>query len=309
MVTCPICNGNAEKHDSGEMSLFDCDRCGKFRCDTMYLSHIQWPYYEIPRHLLSAYVREHSEPNHNYVLLSFESEKVENVKGRILQDNEVVEKAKKLLLAIERKTDYPGQSVELQRDTSYPLAYCRNDEELYYYLDYLLKQGYVSGRSSIESGWYGFITVDGWRAIESYKVSNAESEKVFVAMWFHNQTNDAYNNGIQPAIEIDCGYKSMRIDRKEYLGKVDDEIIAEIRESRFIVADFTGQRHGVYFEAGFAQGLGLKVIFTCRKDYVEKLHFDTRQENHIVWETSDELRDKLKNRIRAEIGLGPHKSK
>lgn len=126
--------------------------------------------------------------------------------------------------------------------------------------------------------------------IESYKVPNAESEKVFVAMWFDEQTNDAYNNGIQPAIETDCGYKSIRIDRKEYLGKVDDEIIAEIRESRFIVADFTGQRHGVYFEAGFAQGLGLPVIWTCHEDHVKELHFDTRQENHITWETPEELR-------------------
>jgi nucleoside 2-deoxyribosyltransferase len=75
------------------------------------------------------------------------------------------------------------------------------------------------------------------------------------------------------------------------------------------VADFTGQRHGVYFEAGFAQGLGLPVIWTCREDHVKNLHFDTRQQNHITWEQSDDLREKLKNRIWAVIGLGPHKSK
>ena len=67
--------------------------------------------------------------------------------------------------------------------------------------------------------------------------------------------------------------------------------------------------NGVYFEAGFAQGLGLKVIWTCHEDHVKDLHFDTRQENHITWENPEDLREKLKNRIRAVIGFGPHKGK
>ncbi len=35
---------------------------------------------------------------------------------------------------------------------------------------------------------------------------------------------------------------------------------------RFMIADFTGHRGGVYFEAGFAHGLGIPVIWTCRED-------------------------------------------
>jgi hypothetical protein len=45
--------------------------------------------------------------------------------------------------------------------------------------------------------------------------------------------------------------------------------MAEIRRSRFVVADYTGQRNGVYFEAGFGLGLGLVVIPTCRADEVD----------------------------------------
>ncbi len=33
-------------------------------------------------------------------------------------------------------------------------------------------------------------------------------------------------------------YEAFRIDRKEFLGKVDDEIVAEIRKSKLMVADF-----------------------------------------------------------------------
>jgi len=63
----------------------------------------------------------------------------------------------------------------------------------------------------------------------------------------------------------------------------------------------TGQRGGVYFEAGFALGLGKPVIWTCRSDDMEKLHFDTRQYNHVTWNTPIELKDKLVNRILATL--------
>ena len=89
--------------------------------------------------------------------------------------------------------------------------------------------------------------------------------------------------------------------------KIDDEIVAGIRRSKFLVADFTSHRGGVYFEAGLAIGLGLPVIWLCRKDELEKTHFDTRQYNFIVWETDQavELSRALQNRIEATIGRGP----
>jgi nucleoside 2-deoxyribosyltransferase len=67
------------------------------------------------------------------------------------------------------------------------------------------------------------------------------------------------------------------------------------------VADFTGHRGGVYYEAGFALGLGRPVIWTCHKDHLTQAHFDTRQYNHIEWSDSRELRERLRNRILATI--------
>jgi len=67
------------------------------------------------------------------------------------------------------------------------------------------------------------------------------------------------------------------------------------------VADFTGSRGGVYFEAGFALGLGIPVIWSCRKNDVKKVHFDTRQYNHIVWNDSSDLYRQLRDRIEATI--------
>ena len=41
---------------------------------------------------------------------------------------------------------------------------------------------------------------------------------------------------------------------------------------------------------------------------LEKIHFDTRQYNHIVWKEPTELRDRLITRIAAVIGDGPLKN-
>ena len=93
----------------------------------------------------------------------------------------------------------------------------------------------------------------------------------------------------------------MRIDLKQHINKIDDEIIAEIRNSKFLIADFTGNRGGVYYEAGFAYGLGIPVIWTCKKEDISELHFDTRQYNHITWTNSEDLYIQLVNRIKATI--------
>jgi len=63
--------------------------------------------------------------------------------------------------------------------------------------------------------------------------------------------------------------------------------------------------NGVYFEAGFALGLGLMVIPTCRADEVAKLHFDIKHLNTLLWNTPTELADGLNRRIRAVMGAGP----
>ena len=160
-------------------------------------------------------------------------------------------------------------------------------------------------------------TIVRWRvSVEGHnRIADLGTERVytqgFVAMWIHESTNDAFVNGIKPAIEM-AGYKDLRIDQKPDVNKIDDEIISEIRRSRFVVADFThgddGARGGVYFEAGLAYAYDIPVIYTCRKDLFKFVHFDTRQLYHIVWETPEQLRDELEKRIVTLVGQGPLQS-
>jgi hypothetical protein len=48
-----------------------------------------------------------------------------------------------------------------------------------------------------------------------------------------------------------------------------------------------------------------RVIWTCKEDHLDKLHFDVRGFNMIGWKTPSELRERLNARIRAIVGYGP----
>ena len=110
--------------------------------------------------------------------------------------------------------------------------------------------------------------MDGYRHLAKLTTESVKSRQAFVAMWFDESMEDVYDGAIKPAIE-EAGYKPYRVDMEHFSGRIDDKIIAEIRRSRFLVADFShgsdGARGSVYYEAGFAHGLGLEVIFCCRR--------------------------------------------
>ena len=89
------------------------------------------------------------------------------------------------------------------------------------------------------------------------------------------------------------------------MNRIDDEIIGQIKRSRFMVAGFTGQRSGIYFEAGMMLGLGRTVIWMCKKSELNQVHFDTRQYNFIDYENVTDAKKRLYDRIIAIEGQGP----
>ena len=229
-------------------------------------------------------------------------------------------RADELLKYIQRRTSYIGKDYEFNvAGSGFPmemLAYTEsiNDEELRYLRRYLIKQGWLelTRSNSVESAVV--ITVKGYTRLAELDQVVTDSSQAFVAMWFNDTLDFLYIEAIEPAIK-DAGYDAKIIKEEHFLDKIDDQIIAEIKRSRFVVADFThgnsGARGSVYYEAGFAQGLGKDVIFTCRKDMIDKkeIHFDTRQYPHIVWGMNDLERFKkdLSSRIARVIGDGPRK--
>jgi hypothetical protein len=221
----------------------------------------------------------------------------------------VSDRADRALQFIAEQTRILGQRVDLSNfyDRMLPLTESQQREEVAFLKDYLLQRRWIK-LPNAESYHSVVISIEGYSHLDELSDFGAASSQAFIAMWFDPSMDESYEYGLAAGVR-DAGYDPYRVDLSHYNDKIDDKIITEIRRSRFLVADFTcgstGVRGGVYYEAGFAHGLRIPVIFTCRIDVINYVHFDTRQYNHVTWETAVDLKEKLSLRITATIGDGP----
>jgi len=99
------------------------------------------------------------------------------------------------------------------------------------------------------------------------------------------QTLNLLKTCFEPAA-LRAGFTLRPLNALPEAGLIDNQIRAAIRSARFVVADLTHDNNGAYFEAGFAEGLGIPVIYTCEaaKFKSHKTHFDTNHMTTIVWD-------------------------
>lgn len=168
------------------------------------------------------------------------------------------------------------------------------------------------------------VSFRGFQQVEDLGIVSKESPRIFVAMWFGaDHTNTYFEKAVKPAIRA-AGYECVRIDEKHHNERIDEQILAEIRNSMAVFVDITcglaspidwseaskvgAPRGGVYFEAGFAAGLGKPIIWSVEESHAEVenvVHFDVRQYNQIRWGANhEENRKFLQARLEATLGRG-----
>lgn len=215
-----------------------------------------------------------------------------------LQRPTVSEKKKKLLNAIGRKTSKLGMEVSLDPKTDFPLGWVADKDEFAFLLEALVRDSQLL---HLTQGYNYVVTAEGWDSINSLEENHLDSDQAFIAMWFEKSFLSETYPAIKSAVER-CGYQAYMVGDDRNEEKIDYRIMANIRKSRFLIADMTGQRNGVYFEAGYAKGLGIPVIWSVRHDDLENVHFDTRQFPHISWESPESLETELVTWIETLIG-------
>ncbi len=248
------------------------------------------------RPILSAATRSASEARQ---LLTLDTENFQRL-AESQQAIRISEKLDRILKLIASQCKYPGGNAEVHADVNYPLVAGQDASELLEYCNELEKRSLIEVVAQGGTVLFCKPTIAGWQALEPSLQLGGMPGTCFIAMWFDPSMNEAFEQGFDPAVR-DSGFKPVRIDRVEHNNAITDEIMAGIRGAEFTVADFTGHRAGVYYEAGFARGLGRHVVYCCREDSFNERHFDTSVINHVVWKNPAELRKKLGDRIKATI--------
>ena len=236
------------------------------------------------------------------------------------------EKEVKLLELLAKKANYLNNPFELLQTTIRERIALGifSDEEYYTWVEAIRANGWIdfdeTTKIYLKSKTMGFsvesraidflntkkiikLTTDGWKFI--HKESQlSKTKKVFIAMAFTDEKGTKLPADTRDAIKDTINkldHDPIIIDEVEHNDGVMDKIIVHIHESRFVVADLTYNKSGVYYEAGYAKAHGLSVVFTVKEDHLKYCHFDVKHLNLIVWKDIEDLKTKLENRIKATI--------
>ena len=321
---CPLCdNDNCEKENHEECTIFVCPDCGRFQMDCFSTNEVRLtPENKL---ILRHYYQSISDIDEKRLII-LDSRNLDDILGNIYYPKNLVEKVDNVLAYFVNKTKTFGQKIQIssKQELLTPL-FCVSVEELNEIINYLIAEGYLTFPiKTLKSPEQYIVTMDGLKYYQEYEKrllkDKNKSRQCFVAMWFNDEENlekhrpdmqKVYDTAIKPAIESEGRYISVKLDNVEHCNDINDEMISQIRKSKFMVVDLTGYRGGVYWEAGFAEGLGMSVIYTCHKEWlknqeehnIEGVHFDLNHRNIILWteENLEDFKNKLINRIGAII--------
>lgn len=338
---CPACTSNtyiAKQHD---FYFYECPICGRFELRTPVdfltlnrnhlAAYLVYHCYKNDKNKIKSEYRYHTMRDKEWCdtyRQKFESGN--NIEGYpVHMDESLVEnwypknfseRVDNILLYIARHTNHIGQwlhlpaklllnvlFVDCQMLDENDFSKTRNQwiqrtsdefiQEANYMLRFLKTKGYIETDEFKELKTHSIVlTPEGYARVDELQKYSTSGRNVLVAMSFKDtqKLREAIRKGV-----TDAGYYAIFIDEVQHNDFITPELLKYIKDSKFVVADLTHQNNGAYFEEGYAMGLGKPVIQLCQKGL--QLHFDIAQKNTIMWDTEDDIPQKLCNRIKATI--------
>lgn len=136
---------------------------------------------------------------------------------------------------------------------------------------------------------------------DPYDSGSFEQGLVFVAMPFHgDEIRDVYS-----AIKDECskiGLRARRVDENIGSGFIIREITDLIERAEFIIFDLTHERPNVYYELGYAHGVGnepLDILLIAKEG--TNVHFDIAPLRIQFYKTTEHLRSIIASSLKEMI--------
>lgn len=133
------------------------------------------------------------------------------------------------------------------------------------------------------------MTMKGWDRFHALRRTVKDSRIAFMAMKFNDAELDGVVNDYFRAAVAKTGFELRLLSDNQAAGLIDNQLRAALHLAAVVVADLTHDNNGAYFEAGFAEGRGVPVIYTCKADKFKavKSHFDTQHMVTIMWDPAN----------------------
>ena len=142
-----------------------------------------------------------------------------------------------------------------------------------------------------------FIETGYKRSKRKMEIGKYRKNVIFVGMPFDKASNAVYDVIRQLCEEFEL--KPIRIDEIEDSGSIPRQILEAIETAEFLVFDLTRERPNVYYELGYAHGVGNKpeeIILIAKTG--TRLHFDISSLRVLRYKNLGDLLKKLKPRLK-----------
>ncbi len=313
---CPVCQTQLDSKPriigTTDDAEYSCPRCGRFRIDDALLN-------DLPS-LLSNH--KDSIPRISFALRrSQESNQFAELRDSTFQKMLEVplprprEQADLFIRWIAKASNSLGVAVKYNSLEAQAVIGAKTPEGLKVILQHLEKKELlhttnISRIATDPLDKAAQLTFDGWEHFEQIQAGTVVYRKAFMAMKYGDSILNSIVQGTFKPSTIRAGFELKPQNETHHAGLIDNLMRVEIQSADFLIADLTHQNLGAYWEAGYAEGLGKPVIYTCEKSVFDdkKTHFDTNHHLTIVWdEKAPEVAgEELTATIRATL---PHLAK
>lgn len=316
MSECPVCKNDlcAPRSSFGHRDAyrFSCPHCGDFILSHSLLVNLP---HDLETHQdaaakISHALRRAQEKNR---VAEFSTATVAEVLKRPLPRPQ--EQADLLIRWLAQNVLGPGEPVSLDFTKHGGIIGAKSLGGFGLVLSHLVKSGLLIGRcaehfANANTGSTVTLSFQGWEYYERLAKGGAVYRKAFMAMKFGEPELESMFKTVFKSAAEQAGFDLFKLDDVPKAGLIDDRLRVEIQASDFLIADLTHNNLGAYWEAGYAEGLGKPVIYTCKRSKFKatKTHFDTNHHLTIVWDTGSPATagENLKATIRATL---PHLAK
>jgi len=281
-MKCPVCQEEYRPIETGRDGLgCDCPNCGKYFISRTAVGELSSKNKKTST-ILSHIIWKGQQPKDG--LFEVYSTHIESAIDGILPSP--AEKVDLLILFVgDTLRDTPGEKLkENVRNLRAKLCAILPTD-----VSYVSKAAMTEGLLQENDAEILRLTMKGWQHYELLKKGNTHSRTAFMAMPFGVARIDtAFSECFSQAVAA-AGFHLERVDTRPEAGSIDDRIRVQIRNAKFLIADLTDRNPGAYWESGYAEGLGKKVIYTCEETYFRNqgTHFDTRQSFTVLWKSTD----------------------
>ncbi len=289
---CPLCLQTSIRHGANsKFVVFNCPNCGNFGIDDLEIQHLDGKssaQKALLSHIIGRGKEQRSEAfklTKETIAETLENEKLPTVSQKLENLIRVIGDNSPGLghLLHWKEQDYMKHSAEVGALPA----------EIFVLAENARIQGLVTGgvetieqigQSNREVICPSFeLSFYGHQRYEEITHGRGEANEAFMAMPFGNDDlNKAFKEYWKPAADK-ADFVLERVDERPTAGPIDDRIRNKIRRAKFMICDLTGGNHGAYWEAGFAEGVGVPVIYLFKEASGHDPHFDINHHLYIKW--------------------------